>query len=69
MEQPKPSKTVEEILREQGVRALSFREMLGPLGGDEAKENVDEFLASLREIDSPSHIGLEAPPEPLAPAR
>jgi hypothetical protein len=42
-----------ELLRQaerQGVRALSFEELLGdPEAGDPAKEDVDDFLAMRRE--------------------
>lgn len=42
-----------ELLREaerQGVRPLSFDELLGdPEAGDDGKENVDDFLALRRE--------------------
>ncbi len=42
-----------ELLREaerQGVRPLSFDELLGdPEAGDAVKENVDDFLALRRE--------------------
>jgi len=42
-----------ELLRraeQQGVRPLSFDELLGdPEAGDDSKENVDDFLALRRE--------------------
>lgn len=42
---------LERRAAEQGVRPLSFDELLGdPEEGDPAKENVDDFLAMRREM-------------------
>ncbi|MBP6824734.1 MAG: hypothetical protein KA368_24520 [Acidobacteria bacterium] len=40
-------KSIEQLMQEQGTRPRSFEEMLGPVPGEEADDDVDEFLKEL----------------------
>jgi hypothetical protein len=44
-----PLKSLEQLMAEQGTRPLSFAEMLGPEGMWPEDDDVDDFLAEVRQ--------------------
>lgn len=47
---PSGRRSIEDIVREQGKRPVSFQELLGPEPQEDDDDDVDEFLRELREL-------------------